>query len=156
MFQIATSVPVELKPGAIERAVEQFVEDTSDPKIPLDKVGLYYQMVSFIGGCLVTRNIQNAQVWLKCDGDGEVGAFALSNFDIHVDNKLTLWLSAAWVRKGHRFTPKPKEWFRQLEAFGKASGAKHLLIPSVRGSKGYLRFVGKDWHQFEVILKKDL
>jgi len=155
-FGIITTVPISLNPGAIERAVSQFVEDTSTPKIPLDKDGLFNQLLGYIHGIIMLRNTPHAQVWLKEDEDGEVGALALSNFTTHVDNKLSLWLSMAWVRRTHRFTSKPKEWFKQMEDFGRASGAKHLLIPSVRGSKGYLRFVGKDWHQYEVILKRDI
>jgi len=155
-FGIITTVPITLNPGAIERAIAHFVADTSNPKIPLNKDGLYNQLVSYIYSCIVAKNNPNNNVWIKEDDDHEIGALALTNFTIHVDNQLCLWLSAAWVRKQHRFTSKPKEWFHQLEAFGKTSGAKHLLIPSIRGSKGYLRFVGKDWHQYEVILKKDL
>lgn len=156
-FHVTTNIPLTLKPGAIERAVHQFVEDTEDPKIPLNKDGLYNQLITYIGNTLIARVQPHAQIWIKEDEDGEVGAFAITNFDIEVDNSLTLWLSVAWVRKQHRFTSKPKEWFHQLEEFGKASGAKHLLIPSVRGVKGYLRFVGRNnWHQYHVILKRDL
>lgn len=155
-FQIVTSVPFDLNSGAIERAVSSFVDDTKSAKIPRDDEGFYKQLVTYIGSCLISKSNPNSQVWLAIDEDKEVAAFALSNFVIHVDNKLTLWLSAAWVRPKHRFTKEVKAWFHQLEDFGKASGAKHLLIPSVRGEKGYLRFVGKDWHKYEVILKKDL
>lgn len=155
-FQIVTSVPVTLKPGAIERAIAQFVEDVDTPLIPVDKQGRYNQLLAYVHSCLVAQNNPNNNVWIKEDEDGEVGAFALTSFEIHVDNKLSLWLSAAWVRRSHRFTTKPKEWFHQMEAFGKAAGASHLLIPSVRGTKGYLRFVGQGWHKYEVILKKDL
>lgn len=155
-FKIVTNLPVTLNPGAVERAIRQFVLDIEDTKVPRDNEGLSIQLLTFIGNCLIAKTLPHANIWIAEDNDKEVAAFALTQFDINVDNKLSLWLSTAWVRRTHRFTNKPKEWFHQMEDFGKAAGAKHLLIPSARGSRGYLRFVGKSWHEYEVILKRDL
>lgn len=154
-FQIVTSIPTTLNPGAMERAIAAFIEDTKRDVVK-DNVGRYNQLVYYVYNALVRKTLPDVQIWIKQDEDKEVGAFAFTNFSIDVDGKQSLWMSVAWVRRTYRFTGKPKQWFRQMEDFGKASGAKHLLIPSIRGSKGYLRFVGKEWQEYEVILKKDL
>ena len=155
-FQIINNLPTTLTHGAIERAVRQFVDDIEDPKVPRDKDGLVIQLLTYIGHCLIAKIMPQAQVWIAEDDDKEIAAFALTHWEMNVDNKPTLWLSTAWVRRNHRFTSKPKEWFHRMEEYGKIMGAKHLLIPSARGYKGYLRYIGQGWHKYEVILKKDL
>lgn len=155
-FQVVTGISHTLKPGAIERAIAHFVDDTKR-SVVTDQDGRFNQLITFVYDCLVRKTHPDAQIWIKEDEDGEVGAFAFTNFAVDVDNKLSFWLAVAWVRKAHRFSLKPKLWFWQMQEFGRVAGAKHLLIPSVRGSKGYLRYIGKDkWHEYEVILKRDL
>jgi hypothetical protein len=43
-----------------------------------------------------------------------------------------------------------------MEADAAASFCKHIIIPSSREPKSYCKFLGQGWHQYVVLLKKDI
>ena len=148
-----TEVPSTLKPKAIERAIEAFIEDSHSTDIPLSKDGLYNQLVENVAGVVVFHT-PGRFFWLA-EEDGEVIAFALTHISKDIDNSLCYWQTDAWVHKSWRGKPEVKQWNKQLEEDAKASFCKHIIIPSSRGSEAYCRFLGEGWHPYVVLLKKD-
>ena len=145
-------LPSTLKPKAIERAVAAFVSQSHAENV--DKDGYFNQIIENIAAVVLFRS-PGRNVWLAED-DGEVVAFALTHVAKDVDNKLCYWQTDAWVDPKWRHKPEVKEWSKLLEEDAAASFCKHIIIPSSREPKAYCRFLGKGWHPYVVLLKKDL
>lgn len=145
-------IPPSLNPKAIERAVAAFVDQSNAENV--DKDGYYNQLIENIASVLIFKT-PSVSFWLA-EEDGEVVAWALTHISKDVDNKLCYWQSDAWVAPQYRGRKLVKQWNALLEEDAKASFCKHILIPSSRGDKAYCRFLGKGWHTYAVLLKKDL
>lgn len=153
-FRKINDIPSTLKPKAIENAVDAFIRESHSTDVPLDANGLYTQLIENIAGIVVFK-IPSRYFWMA-EEDGEVIAFALTHVAKDVDNSLCYWQTVAWVHPRWRGKPVVKEWNRQLEEDAKANFCKHILIPSSRNTEAYCRFLGKGWHPYLVLLKKDL
>lgn len=147
-------VPATLNPKAIERAVDAFVKQSRADEVPIDLDGLYNQIIENIAATLLFHT-PGRNVWIA-EENGEVIAWALTHVAKDVDNNLCYWMTDSWVAPHWRFKPEVKQWFRQMEDDGKASFCRHLIIPSSREPKAYCRFLGKGWHPYVVLLKKDI
>ncbi len=145
-------VPTTLSPKAIERAVAAFVEQSHAENV--DKDGLYNQIIENIAAVLLFKT-PGRNVWIA-EENGEVIGFALTHVSKEVDNKLCYWQTDAWVAPAFRNQPEVKRWNELLEEDARASFCKHIIIPSSREPKAYCRFLGTGWHQYVVLLKKDL
>ena len=147
-------IPATLNPKAIERAVEAFVSQSHSDRVPMDLNGLFNQILENIAAVLLFH-IPGRNVWIA-EEDGEVIAFALTHVAKDVDNKMCYWMTDSWVAPHWRFKKEVKQWFKQLEDDGVASLCKHLIIPASREPRAYCRFLGKGWHPYVVLLKKDI
>lgn len=145
-------IPSTLNPKAIDRAVAAFIEQSHADNV--DKDGYYNQIIENIAAVILFQT-PGRYFWLAEDG-GEVVAWALTHISKDVDNVLCYWQTDAWVDPKWRRKPEVKQWKQLLEDHAKESFCKHILIPSSRGSKAYCRFLGKGWHPYVVLLKKDL
>lgn len=149
-----TKLPTSLNSGAIEKAVKSFVKDSHTEETKADPVGLYNQTLECIAQAIMF-NQDGKQFWLASH-EGEVYAYAISHVSKDVDNCLCYWITQAWVHpqiRGHKIV---KIWRDQLITEGKRLFCKHIIVPSSRGSKGYLRFLGQGWHKYVELLKVDL
>lgn len=153
-LRIVKDIPSTLQPKAIETAVAAFVKDSRSSDVPINVDGLYNQIIENIASAVIFK-APSRFFWLAEDA-GEVIAFALTHISKDVDNSLCYWQTDAWVAPEWRRRPEVKEWNKQLEEHAKASFCKHILIPSSRGSDAYCRFLGTGWHEYVVLLKKDL
>lgn len=153
-LKIQHKLPTNLNDRAIERAVKSFVEDSHTTETKANPEGLYNQTLEAIAqACLFNQD--GRQFWLATH-EGEVYAYALTHVSKDVDNQLCYWMTQAWVHpqvRGHKIV---KIWRDQLVAEGKRLLCKHIIVPSSRGSKGYLRFLGQGWHKYVELLKVDL
>lgn len=154
LLRKVNEIPSTLKPRAIETAVDSFIRDSRSTEIPINDDGLFNQIIENIAS-VVTFKAPGRYFWLA-EEEGEVIAFALTHISKDVDNSLCYWQTDAWVAPHWRHKPEVKEWNRLLEEDAKAHFCKHLIIPSSRGSKAYCRFLGEGWHEYVVLLKKDL
>jgi len=145
------SIPASLNPKAIERAVASFVEQSHADNV--DKNGYYNQIIENMAAVLLFRQ-PGRNVWIAEDA-GEVIGFALTHVAKDVDNKLCYWMTDAWIDPKWRHTVA-KEWHMLMEADAAASFCKHIIIPSSREPKSYCKFLGQGWHQYVVLLKKDI
>ncbi len=145
------SIPATLNPKAIERAVAAFVQQSHADNV--DKDGYYNQLIENMAAVLLFQT-PGRNVWIAEDA-GEVIGFALTHVAKDVDNKLCYWMTDAWIAPHMRGTVA-KEWHMLMEADAQASFCKHIIIPSSREPKSYCRFLGEGWHQYVVLLKKDI
>lgn len=146
------ALPDTLNPKAIERAVTAFIEQSNAGHV--DKDGYFNQIIENIASVLIFQT-PGRFFWIA-EEDGEVAAWALTHISKDVDNKLCYWQTDAWVHPKWRGKKVVKQWNALLEEDAKASFCKHILIPSSRGTESYCRFLGKGWHPYVVLLKKDL
>ncbi len=153
-LKVVTRLPNHLNVGAVERAVRAFVNDCHVTETQTDPEGLYQQTLEAIAQACIFQQ-DGRQFWLA-DYEGEVMAYALTHISKDVDNTLCYWMTQAWVHPQIRHHKIVKIWKDQLIAEGKRLMCKHIVIPSSRGMKGYIRFLGKGWHKYVDLLKVNL
>lgn len=137
---------------SLEQAAWSFVEDNHVRE--KEREGLYQMTLdSMIGATILDH--KNNKLWIA-EENGEVKCYVLTSLMKDVDNRLCCWITQAWVCKELRRTPLIKIWRKQLYEYAKQSLCKHILIPSSRSAKAYLRWLGPDFHQYITILKKDI
>jgi hypothetical protein len=132
-----------------------FVKESHTVESGADPLGLYQQTLESIAACTVFRHDDSRNFWVA-DKDGEVMAYAMTHVSKEVDNKLCYWATQAWVHPALRNTPLVKEMWNVLRNDAVESLAEHIIIPSSRGSRGYCRFLGKNWKPYVTLLKEDL
>lgn len=146
---------LKLKPRAIEEAVEDFVKDSHTLETKADPLGLYNQTIEVIANATIFAHDDSKQFWVA-DEDGQVMAYALCHLSKDVDNQLCFWITQAYVAPKCRRTPQVKQWMEQLRAEAKRLLCKHIIMPSSRNTKAYLRFLGHDSHVYCTLLKQDI
>lgn len=153
-FKIITELPTHLNIGAVERAVKSFVKDSHTEDTYADPTGLYNQTLESIAQAVLFK-MDGRQFWMA-EYEGEVYAYALAHISKDVDNQLCYWITQAWVHPNVRTHKIVKLWKDQLVNEGKRMMCRHIVIPSSRSTKAYLRFLGKGWHKYVELLKVDL
>lgn len=148
-------IPSSLNPGAIDRAIANFIRDSHVTEVQLSESGLKQQITDTIASIVVFKNNPTAFFW-AAEHDGEITAWALTHVSKDVDNSLCYWMTDAWVVPYLRRSPVVKQYLEALRADAKHLMCKHILIPSSRGTKAYCRFLGKEWHPYLSILKEDI
>jgi len=156
MFHKITNLPSELASGAIERAVNSFIQESRVLDVPLNKDGLFNQIIENIASIILFKTNPTGQFWIEIDDKGEVVTWALAHMAKDVDNTLCFIATDAWVRKDFRFKPEVKKWFEELRKEAKRNMCKHFIIPSSRNTKAYCRFLGGGFHKYVTLLKEDL
>lgn len=153
-LQKIAELPKTLNPLAIERAVQQFMQDGGELRVEGNEVGLYQETLESIANASF-MGLGGRDFFLAVE-DGEVVAFALCMVDKGLGNRLCYRISKVWVHKKYRHTKQVKIWFQQLRERAKNLLCQHITVPSSRGDKAYCRFLGKGWHPYMVMLKEDL
>ena len=142
-----------LKPHAIEEAVERFIKDSRVTGV--DEVGMFNQSIESIAQATIFATNDAGHFWLADDGS-EVMAYALAHIGKDVDNKLTYTISQAWVHPMFRGKKIVKVWWEQIRAEAKRCMCKHIMLPASRHVKPYMRFLGKGYHEYVTLLKEDI
>lgn len=148
-------LPINLSYADIETAVRAFIKDCRITSAGVNVDGLFNQIAQAIGASVIAKN-PNIFFWLAQDDKGAIAAWALSHLSIDVDNSLCYWMTDAWVARPYRHSPYVKQWLNTLRQHGIDLKCKHILIPSSRNTKAYLRFLGRSWKTFVTVLKEDI
>ncbi len=148
-------IPKTLNVGAIDRAIHKFVSDSRINPAHTNIPGLIQQLTDVIAGIIIFKNLPQNILWLA-EKDGEVAAWVICHVSKDVDNSLCYWMTDAWVDKSLRGNKEVKQWYQLLREDAKHFMCKHILIPSSRNTKAYLRFLGHNWHKYLEILKEDI
>lgn len=151
-FKFITEVPKGLTRSEVERVVELFIRESHIKNV--NATGLFNQILMAIASVLYAKR-DNVYFWVAED-QGKIKAWALTHTSTDVDNSLSYWMTDAWVDKEYRQTPLVKQWYNDLRKHARELDCKHILIPSSRNTKAYLRFLGRNWHEHLTILKEDI
>ena len=117
-----------------------------------DKEGFYLQTLETIGNAIF-KNL--GDFWLIYEGSKACG-YAIGSITRDIDNKLTYWGTQAYADPKIRHSPIVKEVWHSIRQYAKEHGCKHFAIISSRSTKAYLRYLGKQWHEYATILKEDI
>lgn len=102
-----------------------------------------------------TMQGSTGDLWLAI-ADGQLVSYVIANLTTDIDNRLTYWISQAWVRKDYRGNPKVKEWKETLRKRAKELLCSHIVVVSSRKTEPYLRFLGPNWKHYSSILMEDI
>ena len=147
------SIPQYLRTGAIEDAVKRFIVDSRVENVNIE--GMYDQTLKSIAQSIIFDTSEKQQFWMADDGT-DVMAYYLAHICIDVDDQLTYTISQAWVYPSLRGKPIVKQWWKQMQEQAQKCLCKHIMIPASRHVKPYLRFLGKGFHEYVTLIKKDL
>lgn len=149
-FEIVRDLP-PLNDGAVEHAVMAFTLETQPDG---DKQGFYDQTIQTIASYTFLR--QPGDFWLDHE-NGEVRAYALGHVIRDVDNRMTYWLTQAWIAPRSRSLTYAKECWNKMFQQAKRYMCDHIIVVSSRENNlAYCRFLGKDFSQYAVLLKADI
>ena len=95
-------------------------------------------------------------LWVVKLKGGSCGGYLLASFVLAVDNKLTYWISQAYIAPKYRGTELKNMCWEKIRDYAKSNFCRHIVVVSSRGSDGYCRFLGKGWHPYATLLKEDL
>lgn len=147
---IRGSLPGNLKPGAVERALEAFCLELP-PKG--DKVGFFNQTIASIHSAIYQNQ---GDFWLALGEGGEVDAYLLGHVNRDIDNRLTYWLSQAWASPKIRGTYEVKQMWQTIRQKARDYLCAHIVVVSGRdNNEVYCRFLG-NFHIYATLLKEDL
>ena len=134
----------------LEHAVSCFVAESNQYDVPMDEDGFYNQTARNVA----ERGLYGTggDLWLALDGS-KVAGFALTHETKDVDDKLCFVITCAYVDR--RYPTLFAEAYATLEAEARRLGAAHIILPSSRSSKAYMRKL-PGYHPYVVLLKKDL
>lgn len=135
--------------------VKQFVWDSKISKTS-EFEGAVQQTVSEIGHAIFKGGDgYNGDFWIA-EEQGKVVAYALCSLSKDIDNKLVYWLQQVYVAPEYRNTQEVKQWYAALEERAKQLNAAHIVLIGSRKPEAYIKFLGKDWHTYATLIKKDL
>lgn len=133
----------------VEQAVRKFSLET---ELKGDRAGFIAQTLQSIHAAVFQHS---GDFWALMD-DGELVGYAMGRVVCDVDNKLTYWLSQAWLDPSLRNTGIAKKCFKLLEKQALSYFCRHIVVVSSRKSRPYCRFLGQGWHEYVSLLKKDI
>lgn len=150
-FRVIKTIPPELTPK-IESAVSDFIHGKgftagTDPK------GFEQQTFRAIANATFLGN--GGEFWV-CTHEGELLTYVLASIVTDIDNRLTYWISQAWVKPAYRANPVVKDWWKQIRERARGMMCAHIVVVSSRDADAYCRFLGEGWHLYAHLLKEDL
>lgn len=135
----------------LEKAVRDFAKENHSPS---EEAGLIQQTYENILHATELK-APGRYLWLVLQDNSPVG-YVLSHVSKDVDNKMCYWLTQAYADPSVRGEKFLKELYPVLKQHAKDLFCSHVLIPSSREAKAYMRWLGPDLHQYAVILKEDI
>jgi len=157
LWKLTRFLPKHLNRAAIENAVSQFVMETQKYCPGIDPKGFYNQTISKIAAaCIQTHDGSGGDFWAAIGDDGDVYAYALAHIVIDIDNRPTYWVTQGWVHSQYRDGINLKRGWEKLEEYARVNVCSHIINVTDRHAGAYLRVLGKEWHPYATLLKKDL
>lgn len=135
----------------IEQAVRQFAKENHAPQ---EYEGLVQQTYENILHATELKTT-GRYFWLVLEEDRPVG-YIMSHIGKDVDNKMCYWITQAYADPSVRGEGFIKDFYKVLKDHAKSLFCSHILIPSSREAKAYMRWLGSDLHIYATILKEDI
>lgn len=149
-LKIVRTLPEELNPKAVERAVENFIQETD---VKGDALGFFNQTIEGIASATFLN--RGGDFWLSHE-DGEVVAYLLATVSRDIDGAFTYWISQAWVDRKYRGNKAVKEWWLNVREQAKKYLCRHIVVVAGRSDKAYCRWLGNGLHHYASLLKEDI
>ena len=140
----------KLKFREIEKAVEALAGEID---VGGDRIGFINQTLETIASSTFLKG--TGDFWLAYDDDGNLGGYLLGSVSKDIDNKLTYWVSQAWISKEMRMKPDVKEWMSRIRQRAKDCLCKHLVFVSSRNPMAFMRWLGTNARIYSVLIKED-
>jgi len=155
-WMLIRNLPKHLNKGAIESAVSAFIKDIKKHGQGIDNVGLFNSTMQGIAqACVLRHDGSGGDFWAAIGEDGWVYAYSLAKIVIDVDNRVTYWVTQGWIHPLYRHQYLLEGW-KALEAHARKNLCKHMINVTDRHPGAYLKLLGKEWHTYATLLKKDL
>ncbi len=135
----------------LEEAVRQFAKENHAPQ---EYAGLVQQTYENILHATELKT-QGRYLWLVLQDNKPVG-YVMSHIGKDVDNKMCYWITQAYASPEVRGESFIKDLYPILKKHAKDLFCSHVLIPSSREAKAYMRWLGPDLHIYATILKEDI
>lgn len=135
----------------LEQAVRQFATENHSPS---EYSGLVQQTYENILHATELKS-PGRYLWLVLQDNKPVG-YIMSHLGKDVDNRMCYWITQAFAApevRGERFI---KDFYQILKKHAKELFCSHILIPSSREAKAYMRWLGPDLHIYVTTLKEDI
>ncbi len=148
--RVGEEIPVSNK--EIERLV---IEASNEVDIKGDVTSFHNQTIENIANATFLN--RGGDFWLIWDDEtSEALGFALCSIGKDVDGRLTYWGNLAYADKRIRHTKYIKDLWSQVEQYARQHLCKHFVLVSSRKAEAYQRFLGNEWHEYAVLVKKEL
>lgn len=148
--QLVKDLPVSNQ--EIERLVKAASQEIDVKGNPL---GFYNQTIEVIANATFLN--RGGDFWLIWDDETkEALGYAICSISKDIDNQLTYWGTQAYADKRIRHKSIIKELWNDIEEFAKQRFCKHFVMVSSRETKAYQKFLGNEWHEYAVLLKKEI
>lgn len=136
----------------IERLVKEATKAIVRTENP---IGFYNQTLQQIAGSTFLN--KGGDLWLIWDDQTKKAhGYALCSMSYDIDNQLTYWGSQAYADKTIRHSDTVKQLWKDIEDYARQRFCKHFVMVSSRKTKAYQKFLGKEWHEYATLLKKEL
>lgn len=151
-FRIVREIPRHLIPQ-IEGAIRGFMSDSHMAR-GVDPDGFYeHTLQSFASATYL--GTPGHELWLGTLNEAIV-SYVMATVLREVDNRLTYWVSQAWVRPDQRRKAWVKEAWQKIRTRAKDTFCSHMIVVSSRNDEAYCRWLGQGWHRYGGLLKEDL
>lgn len=140
-----------LNPGAIERAVENFVAACD---MNVDPIGFRNQTLQRIAAATYLQQPGN-DFWLAVHL-GEVAGYALASVSVEIDLRLTYWVAQSWVDPKWRGNSVVKQSWQAIRQRARDLMCAHLVIVSCRNPAAECRWLGEGMEIYSTLLKQEL
>lgn len=137
----------------LDLAIKGFMQDSHMPP-GVDANGFYESTLQAMANATYV-GAGGCEMWIGTMDD-QLVSFVMATVVKEIDNRLTYWVSQAWVRKDQRRKPWVKEAWQKIRTRAKEAFCSHMVVVSSRNDEAYCRWLGKGWHRYAGLLKEDI
>lgn len=124
-----------------------------------DRLGFYNQTIENIAAATFLE--RGGDFWLIWENEkgsepSRALGYALCSMSKDVDNQLTYFGTQAYADPSIRHTQVIKDLWQKVEDYAKQHFCKHFILVSSRKTEAYRKFLGNEWQEYAVLLKKDI
>jgi len=148
-------IPTSLNSRQLVGAVRDFVQNSGLLAHFPDADSICRQTVDTIMASSVLAIDGSHAFWVYVKENNLLG-YALTYIGKEADGQMSFWITQAWAHPSIRRSPLIKSAFHQLREEAKRSMCSHLILPSSRSPKAYMRLLGPKIKPYLVLLKEDL
>lgn len=156
-FTSVQELPTGIKAVDLDKAAKAFAIESQKRlqfTTECNANGLYQSTVSSMAHILANKP-KDRFLWVGRE-NGKLVSYAMTHLANDVDNSLCYYMTQAWVSPTLRHSASVKEMYSALRRHASELMCRHIIVVSSRGTRGYCRFLGKNWKPYVTLLKETL